>query len=231
MIMAIHYHYFLYPDVENSARTWVPGISSLHVRLGVNKPLEEVVASYRDYFDNADGDKLIQRMDEAGIDVSVLLSLDFLQMVDDSALIHQHEVCTRVVARHPDMGYYPNSEESYEILKVCNEFDLLLLTHCSPLRGTRAKYAEPIRLDDITLDFPNINVIAAHSGMMWWHDWITLAKFQPRLSGDLAMWTPVAESKPELFRRHLREILDIIGHEQLLFATNGPFHEVFISNK
>ena len=34
-----------------------------------------------------------------------------------------------------------------------------------------------------------------------------------------------------IFRRHLREILDIIGHEQLLFATDGPYSEAFISNK
>ena len=120
---------------------------------------------------------------------------------------------------HPDMGYYPNSEESYEVLKVLNEYELPLLTHCSPLGGTRAKYAEPIHLDDITLDFPNISVIAAHSGMMWWHDWVALAQFQPRLSGDLAMWQCIAESKPKIFRKHLREILDIIARRASIPAS------------
>ncbi len=268
MIVDVHYHFGLHQDIENSVRTMAQWLSLLHGRLGVSKPSEEVVASLTDYLDDTDGDKLIQRMDEASIDVSVLLNVDFITMgLDNSAILHQHEECARIVARHPerlvalagieprrpgapsllrqciqefnmkglkwhpDFGYYPNSEESYEVLKVLNEFELPLLTHCSPLTGTRAKYAHPIYLDDIAVDFPNVSIIAAHSGMMWWHDWVALAQFQPRISGDLAMWQAIAESKPKIFRRHLREILDIIGHEQLLFATDGPYFEAYVSNK
>ena len=267
MIVDVHYHFFLYPDIENSARTFSQGQSRLHSRLGVDKPSEEVMDMYLDYFDDADGDKLIQRMDEAGIDISVLVNMDIPRTTDDSALLHQHDECARVVARHPerlvalagvdprrpgapsllrhcieefdmkglkwhpDMGFYPNSEESYEVLNVLNEFELPLLTHCAPLTSTRAKYALPIHLDDIAIDFPNISVIAAHSGYLWWHDWVALAQLKPNISGDLAAWQAIAESKPNLFRRYLREILDIIGHEQLLFGTDGPFCEAFVSNK
>ena len=268
MIVDIHYHFGIYQPLQETARTMAELLLPLHIRLGIIKPVEEIAASYTDIFNDIDGDKLVQRMDEAGIDVSVLLNMDYVEGgMDDSVILYQHEECARIVARHPerfiafagidprrpgapsllrrcieefdmkglkwhpDMGYYPNSKESYEVLKVLNEFELPLLTHCSPLGGTRAKYAQPIHLDDVAIDFPNINIVAAHSGMMWWHDWVALAQFQPRLSGDLAMWQCIAESKPKIFRRHLREILDVIGHEQILFASDGPFSEPYISNK
>ena len=132
---------------------------------------------------------------------------------------------------HPDNGYYPNSEEAYAVLEVANELGVPLLTHCSPLANSRAKYAYPIHLDDIALDFPDINIIAAHMGDMWWRDWAALAKYKGNICGDLAMWQLTAESKPNLFRRYLREILDILGPEQVLFSTDGPVFEAHVPNR
>lgn len=132
---------------------------------------------------------------------------------------------------HPDDGYYPNSKESYAVLEVANEFGLPLLTHCSPLPTSRAKYAHPIHLDDVAIDFPNIDIIAAHMGYIGWRDWAALAQFKQRICGDLAMWDLMAEGKPNLFRRYLREILDIVGPDQVLFASDGPIHEPLVSKR
>lgn len=132
---------------------------------------------------------------------------------------------------HPDHGYYPNSEESYAVLGVANELRVPLLTHCSPLAQSRSKYAHPIHLDDIALDFPNIDIIAAHMGLLWWRDWVALAQAKKNICGDLAGWQIIAESKPHLFRRYLREILDILGPDQVLFASDGPIMEPHVSNR
>jgi len=132
---------------------------------------------------------------------------------------------------HPDDGYYPNSPEAYAVLEVANELGVPLLTHCSPLPRSRAKYAMPIYLDDIALDFPNLEIIAAHMGHIWWHDWAALAQYKKNICGDLAMWQLTAVSKPALFRRYLREILDILGPEQVVFASDGPVFEPLISNR
>lgn len=132
---------------------------------------------------------------------------------------------------HPDIGYYPNSPEAYAVLEVASQLGVPLLTHCSPLARSRAKYALPIYLDDIALDFPDLEIIAAHMGHLWWHDWAALAQFKSNISGDLAMWQLTAIGKPALFRRYLREILDILGPDQVLFATDGPVFEPLISNR
>lgn len=132
---------------------------------------------------------------------------------------------------HPDDGYYPNSKEAYELLEILNKFGYPLLTHCSPLPRSRAKFAAPIHLDDVAKDFPDLQIIAAHMGNLWWHDWLALAQYKKNISGDLAMWQMVATFKPTLFRRYLREILDNIGPDQILWSTDGPIFEPLISNK
>jgi predicted TIM-barrel fold metal-dependent hydrolase len=132
---------------------------------------------------------------------------------------------------HPDNGYYPNSPEAYAMLKVLDEFGYPLLTHCSPLPGSRAKFAQPIHLDDVARDFPNLNIIAAHMGNLWWRDWLAIAQYKKNLHGDMAMWQVMAAEKPALFRRYLREIVDNIGPYQTVWATDGPLFEPLVSNK
>lgn len=237
-------------------------------RAGIKKSLDEVMPIYRDYMDDIECDKLVTRMDESGIDVTVIIVVDNASFgADSERVIRANENCSRAAAKHPgrlialagidprrpdapalfrrcieelgmkglkwhpDNGYYPNSEESYAVLEVANEFGVPLLTHCGPLPGSRAKYAHPIYLDDIALDFPSVDIIAAHMGDIWWRDWAALAKHKKNICGDLAMWQLMAESKPKLFRRYLREILDILGPEQVLFASDGPIFEAHVSSR
>ncbi len=132
---------------------------------------------------------------------------------------------------HPDNGYYPNSPEAYAVLEVANELGVPLLTHCSPLPHSRARYALPIHLDDVAVDFPDLEIIAAHMGNMWWHDWASLAQYKRNINGDMAMWQILAASKSHLFRRYLREIVDVVGAGQVLFGSDGPIFEAHVSNR
>lgn len=45
------------------------------------------------------------------------------------------------------------------------------------------------------------------------------------------MWQFIARNRPNLFRRYLREILDIVGPDQVLFASDGPLFEFHLSNR
>ena len=267
MIVDVHYHFMRFPADENVARTMIEGLLRDGERAGIKKSVEEALPIYRDIMDDMEGDKLVKRMDENGIDVSAVIIVDNVDFgFDNERIMRINKYCAKAAAKHPgrlislagidprrpdapalfrrcieefgmkglkwhpDNGYYPNSEEAYAVLEVANELGVPLLTHCSPLPSSRAKYAQPIYLDDIALDFPNIDIIAAHMGNMWWHDWTALAQYKKNICGDLAMWQLFAVSRPGLFRRYLREILDIVAPDQVLFATDGPVFEPHISN-
>jgi hypothetical protein len=132
---------------------------------------------------------------------------------------------------HPDNGYYPNSPEAYRVLEVAEELDVPLLTHTGPLPGFRSKHAHPIHLDDVALDFPKLKIIAAHMGEMWWRDWVAITKYKKNIYGDLAMWQLMAGRKLGRFRWILREIIDDVGVEQVLFATDAPALVPLVSNR
>lgn len=268
MIIDAHHHFMRLPADEKAARNMIEGLLLDAERAGIKKCLDEVMPLYRDYMDDIECDKLVKRMDEGGIDITVINVVDSIDFgFDNERTMRINERCAKAAAKHPeriialagidprrpdapalfrkcieefnmrglkwhpDDGYYPNGEQAYSVLEVANELSVPLLTHCGPLSNSRAKYSHPIHLDDIALDFPNITIIAAHMGDIWWHDWAALAKYKKNICGDLAMWQLTAESKPNLFRRYLREILDIIGPEQVLFATDGPIFEPHVSKR
>ena len=257
----------LLPADEKSLRDTAAGLLLVAEKAGIKKSIDEAIPVYRDYMDDIQCDKLVKRMDESGIDVTVINVVDNVDRgLDNESILQANKSCAEAAARHqgriiafagidprrpdapalfskcvkefnmrglkwhPDNGYYPNSKESYAVLEVLNELALPLLTHCGPLPRSRAKYCHPIHLDDIALDFPNINIIAAHMGDMWWRDWAALARYKENIYGDLAFWQLLAESRPDLFRRYLREILDIAGPDRVLFATDGPVFEPHVPN-
>jgi predicted TIM-barrel fold metal-dependent hydrolase len=129
---------------------------------------------------------------------------------------------------HPEEGFYVNGEEAYRVLEVANEHCLPVIVHCAPATEGRAKYCQTIFLDDIAMDFPHIALIAAHMGYIGWREWVGLAQLKSNIYGDLAMWDLMAVGKPHLFRRYLREMLDIVGPDQILFATDGPSFEPLV---
>ena len=128
------------------------------------------------------------------------------------------------VKYHPDHGFDPAGPESRKVLEVIAEHKGVLLTHSGPLmpRG-RCKFADPLMLCDIAVDFPEIKVIAAHmGGFINWRPWASLAAFQSPMFGDLAAWDILACKNYNLFCRQLREVIDLTGPSKVLFGSDAP---------
>jgi predicted TIM-barrel fold metal-dependent hydrolase len=137
------------------------------------------------------------------------------------------EFGARGVKYHPDFGYNPSGAESYKVLEVLAENKGILLTHTGPLPPpSLCKFADPMLLADLGVDFPEVRVIAAHMGAINWRPWAALAAHQPNLYGDLAMWDTYAFGRYDLFCRELRDILDYAGVSKVLFGTDNPIYSI-----
>lgn len=68
--------------------------------------------------------------------------------------------------------FYPNESVAYPLYEVCQEHGLPVLFHIgsSVIPGTRMKYCDPIHLDDLAVDFPELVVAMAHGGRGYWYD-------------------------------------------------------------
>jgi predicted TIM-barrel fold metal-dependent hydrolase len=97
------------------------------------------------------------------------------------------------------------------------EADVPIMFHTgtSIFRGARIKYGDPITLDDVGCDFPDLKVIVAHGGRPLWTDeaWFLMRRF-PNFFLDLSGIPPARI--PQWFPR-LAQIAD-----RTLFGTDWP---------
>ena len=68
--------------------------------------------------------------------------------------------------------YYPGDAMIYPIYAKARELGIPVLLHIgsSVLAGSRLKYGDPIYLDDVAVDFPELILIQSHSGRPFWYD-------------------------------------------------------------
>ncbi|MCI0436272.1 MAG: amidohydrolase family protein [Gemmatimonadetes bacterium] len=68
--------------------------------------------------------------------------------------------------------WYPNDPSVYPLYEICLEAGIPVLMHIgsSVLKGTRLKYCDPIHLDDVAVDFPELPLVMAHGGRGFWYE-------------------------------------------------------------
>ena len=72
----------------------------------------------------------------------------------------------------PYQHYYPNDRRVYPLYELLQERGLPLLMHIgsSVIPNTYMKYCDPIHLDDVAVDFPELAIVMAHGGRGFWYD-------------------------------------------------------------
>jgi predicted TIM-barrel fold metal-dependent hydrolase len=82
--------------------------------------------------------------------------------------------------------FYPNDPRMYPLYQAAQELGVPVLFHTgsSVFKGSRLKYGDPLHLDDVAVDFPELNLVMAHSGRGFWYD---RAFFLSKLHANLYM--------------------------------------------
>ncbi len=72
----------------------------------------------------------------------------------------------------PYQHHYPNDARMYPLYAKAQELGLPMLVHTgsSVFKGARIKYADPLLLDDVAIDFPNLTILMAHCGRPFWYE-------------------------------------------------------------
>jgi len=68
--------------------------------------------------------------------------------------------------------HYPNDSRLYPLYAKAQEMGLPVLVHTgsSVFKGARIKYGDPLFLDDVAIDFPDMTILMAHSGRPFWYE-------------------------------------------------------------
>ncbi len=67
--------------------------------------------------------------------------------------------------------HYVNDPRMYPLYAKAQELGVPMLVHTgsSVFKGARIKYGDPLHLDDVAIDFPQLRILMAHSGRPFWY--------------------------------------------------------------
>jgi predicted TIM-barrel fold metal-dependent hydrolase len=134
---------------------------------------------------------------------------------------------------YPQTGFFMNAPNTYRVLEKASEFGLPITCHTGQLGAAplRAKYGDPIHLDDVTQDFPNLTLTAGHMAFGWHEQLFYLAGLRYNILTDVSAWQDVARGNYVKFCQVLRHALDRVGPYRVLFGTDNPFVAALMSTK
>ena len=128
---------------------------------------------------------------------------------------------------HTVTGYYPHDRVAYPFYEKCMEYGIPVVFHtgstCAPMKS---RFAQPIHLDDVAADFPDLPIVMAHVAQEMWEEALTVARMKTNVYFDISGWQAAAVNRPRVFYRMLRELLDEVGPWRVFFASDGPFSEL-----
>ena len=82
--------------------------------------------------------------------------------------------------------------------------------------GMRLKYSNPMTMDDVAVDFPDLKIILAHPSFPWQEEALAVAQHKPNVYIDLSGWSP--KYFPEILVRYCNSIL----RKKVLFGSDWP---------
>ena len=119
-----------------------------------------------------------------------------------------------LVSPNDYLGAFPALRDLYEVAQA-RGIPVMFHTGTSIFRGARSKHGDPLQLEDVGVDFPDLDVVIAHGGRPFWTEeaFFLLRRF-PRFHLDLSGIPPARVL--EWFPR-----LEEIG-DRVMFGTDWP---------
>jgi predicted TIM-barrel fold metal-dependent hydrolase len=140
------------------------------------------------------------------------------------ALIADHGV--RGFKFHPNLQeFFPNDRMAYPLYEVIAEAKLPALFHTGHSGigsglpgggGVRLKYSNPIYVDDVAADFPEMPIVLAHPSFPWQDEALSIAMHKPEVYIDLSGWSP------KYFPPQLVQYANTLLKRQVLFGSDYP---------
>jgi uncharacterized protein len=127
---------------------------------------------------------------------------------------------------HPTVqGFHPYDRMAWPIYEVIAEHALPVIFHSghsgigSGMRGgggLRLEYSNPIHLDDVAIDFPDMQIVIAHPSWPWQDEALSVCLHKPNVWIDLSGWSP------KYFPPQLVQHANTLLKDRVLFGSDYP---------
>ena len=139
-------------------------------------------------------------------------------------LIEEHGV--KGFKFHPTLQeFFPNDRSAYPLYEAIAEARLPALFHTGHSGigtglpgggGLRLKYSNPLCLDDVAADFPELPIVLAHPSFPWQDEAISICLHKANVWIDLSGWSP------KYFPPQLVQYANTQLREKVLFGSDFP---------
>jgi len=132
---------------------------------------------------------------------------------------------------HSAAGFYPNDKVCYPIYEKALEYGVPVLLHTGEvLKPLYFKYCQPIYVQEVAMDFPDLPIILAHTGGCWYSEAVAICSNATNVYLDLSVWQPRL-LRPLEFYRALRTLLDSVPWQRVLFGSDYPYLKLLINQE
>lgn len=112
-----------------------------------------------------------------------------------------------------------NDKKLYPCYAKCNELGIpvsMQVGHSAELMPSEG--GRPIYLDDVALDFPNLTIVASHTGWPWVEELVAMSMKHSNIYCDISAWPP---RNFATWQGPLLRFMDTRrGREKVIFGTN-----------
>ncbi|WP_328396286.1 4-hydroxyphenyl-beta-ketoacyl-CoA hydrolase [Nocardia sp. NBC_00416] len=131
---------------------------------------------------------------------------------------------------HPSLqGFAPDDRQFYPLYEAIAEAGVPALFHTGQTgigsglpggHGIKLRYSDPMLLDDVAADFPELTVIMAHPAVPWVDAQIAVATHKANVFIDLSGWSP------KYFPPQLVKAANTMLRGKVLFGSDFPVIQV-----
>jgi predicted TIM-barrel fold metal-dependent hydrolase len=125
----------------------------------------------------------------------------------------------------PIQQFHANDRIAYPFYEVLAEARMPVIFHTGHSGigtgmpgggGVRLKYGNPMDIDDVAVDFPDMPIIMAHPSFPWQDEAISVCLHKPQVYIDLSGWSP------KYFSPTLVQYANTLLKEKVLFGSDYP---------
>jgi len=118
-------------------------------------------------------------------------------------------------------NYHPMDERMRPVYGYCEKRGIPVLIHQGATFARRAplKYALPIQIEDVALEYPELRIVIAHLGHPWIEEALMVIRKHPFVYADIS----ALYYRPWQFYNALLSAVEYGVAEKLLFGSDFPF--------
>jgi hypothetical protein len=125
----------------------------------------------------------------------------------------------------PIQNFHPHDRMAWPIYEVIAEYKLPAIFHTghsgmgTGMRGgggIRLKYGQPMMVDDVAVDFPDMKIILAHPSWPWTDESLSMALHKENVYIDLSGWSP------KYFPKQVIQYANTQLKHKMLFGSDFP---------